>query len=62
MTMVQVELWEDAFVRSSVWWPFNPVSGDPDLRPLIPQKKYTELEYTRMMHKLLPRGRIWEDN
>jgi len=60
LTITQCEVWEDAFVRT--YWPFNPDSGAPDLRPLIPVKKYNETEYTRMMHKLLPRGRIWEDN
>lgn len=60
ISITQVKLWEDDFVGSSVWWPFNAESGDPDLRPLIPSKKYTESEYLRMLSKLLPPGHIWE--
>jgi hypothetical protein len=60
MTVTEVELWEDGLIGVAAWWPFDPDSGAPDLRPLIPPKRYTEFEYLRMLHKLLPPGRIWE--
>jgi hypothetical protein len=59
MTVTHTELLEDGPVFSSVWWPYEPAPAGPDLRPLIPQKQFTEEHYLNMLRKLLPFGHIW---
>lgn len=59
MTVTHTELWEDGPLSSAVWWPYNPVYTGPDLRPLIPAKKFNEDDYLNMLRKLMPFGYAW---
>lgn len=57
-TNTMIELWEDAFVRSSVWWPYE-TGTFTDYRPLTIAKRFQLFDYLRMLVKLLPFGHIW---
>lgn len=59
MTMIGVELWEDAGVQSSVYWPFVGELAVPGLAPVIPQQRYFTFDYLKMLRRLLPPGYIW---
>lgn len=57
-TNTTIELWEDDFVRSSVWWPYVPDTV-PSYLELKAPKRFQVFDYLRMLVKLLPLGNIW---
>lgn len=60
LTFTTVDLWEDAFVRTSLYWPFDPDSGTGNnYAALKIGKRFQLFDYLKMLTRLLPFGHIW---
>jgi hypothetical protein len=57
-TNLDVEVWEDASVRSSVWWPYS-LGGAVTYLYLAIKKRFQFFDHLRMLVKLLPSGHLW---
>ena len=53
-----IEVWEDAFVRSSAWWPYS-AGGAVSYLNLMIKKRFQFFDHLRMLIKLLPPGSLW---
>jgi hypothetical protein len=57
-TNTAIEIWEDDFIRTAVYWPYEAASTTNYL-PLVIAKRFQLFDYLKMLVKLLPLGHLW---